>query len=233
MLSPGKSPDLVQFGVYEVDLNARELYKAGRKIKLQLQPFHVLALLLEHPGHVVSREDLRKKLWPSDTFVDFDHSLNTAVKKLRQALNDDKKKPRFVETLPKRGYRFIGKLEQEAPGVVAETSAPSAWLGHVAKISADGRACFVLLSVDEETTAEREKLDAVNDDVGLSLLIASRKLLIVPSGTPVRILEVQQTMSRCQVRILEGEHYGATALVPTKLLAELPELNLNSKSAAP
>src|SRR5260370_827672 len=124
MSSPGEFSDLVRFDVYEVDLRAGEVYKAGRKLKLQIQPFHVLALL----------------------------------------------------------------------------------------------------SVDEETAAEREKLDAVNDDVGLSLLIASHKILMVPNRTPVRILEVQQTPSRCQVRILEGEHYGKTALVPTKLLAELPEL---------
>jgi hypothetical protein len=163
--------------------------------------------------------------------VDFDHSLNTAIKKLRQALNDDKHKPRFVETLPKRGYRFIGKLEQGAPRALANPSAPSAWLGHIAKISADDKLSFALLSVDAETAAEREKLDAVNDDVGLSLLIASHKILMVPNGTAVRILEVQQMLSRCQVRILEGEHYGKTALVPSKLLAELPELNSNSKRA--
>ncbi|HXN21424.1 MAG TPA: winged helix-turn-helix domain-containing protein [Candidatus Dormibacteraeota bacterium] len=232
MSLPGKSSDVVRFDVYEADLRAGELYKAGRKIKLQIQPFHVLALLLEHPGQVVTREDLQKKLWPSDTFVDFDHSLNTAIKKLRQALNDDKHKPRFVETLPKRGYRFIGKMEQGAPRVFAKSSAPSAWLGHIAKISADSKLSFALLSVDDETAAEREKLDAVNDDVGLSLLIASHKVLMVPNQTPVRILEVQQTLSRCQVRILEGEHYGKTALVPIKLLAELPELNSNSQSAA-
>lgn len=220
--SQDKSSDLVRFDVYEVDLRARELYKAGRKIKLQIQPFHVLALLLEHPGHLVTREELQKKLWPSDTFVDFDHSLNTAIKKLRQALGDDKHKPRFVETLPRRGYRFIGQIEQNAPRVLAKSSAPSAWLGHVAKISADDKLPFALLSVDEETAAEREKLDAVNDDVGLSLLIASHKILMVPSKTPVRILEVQQTLSRCQVRILDGEHYGKTALVPDKLLSELP-----------
>lgn len=221
--SSDKSSDSVRFDVYEVDLRAGELYKQGRKIKLQIQPFHILQLLLEHPGHLVTRQDLQKKLWPSDTFVDFDHSLNTAIKKLRQALGDDKNKPRFVETLPKRGYRFIGKLQQGAPRVLEKTSAPSAWLGHVAKISADNKLSFALLSVDEETAAEREKLDAVNDDVGLSLLIASHKILIVPDGTPVRILEVQQTLSRCQVRILEGEHYGKTALAPDKLLTELPK----------
>lgn len=236
-----KSTDLARFDAYELDLSAGELYKAGRKIKLQSQPFQVLTLLLEHAGRVVTRAEIQKKLWPSDTFVDFDHSLNTAIKKLRQALADDKDQPRFIETLPKRGYRFIGKLEQGAPRVIAQssgaktsgpkTSAPSAWLGQVAKIRSDDKLSFVLLSVDEETAAEREKLDAVNDDVGLSLLIASHKIVIVPDGTPVRILEVQETLGRCQVRILEGENYGKTALVPMKLLTESPERDTNSKSA--
>jgi DNA-binding winged helix-turn-helix (wHTH) protein len=115
MSSPGRSSGVLRFDVFEVDLCAGELYKAGRKIKLQILPFQALAILLERPGEVVTRKEFEKRLWPGDTFVDFDHSLNTAVKKLRQALGDDKNKPRFVETLPKRGYRFIGKLEHAAP----------------------------------------------------------------------------------------------------------------------
>src|SRR5205823_209303 len=93
--APEASRDVLHF-------RAGELYKAGRKIKLQVQPFQVLTVLLERPGEVVTREEFEKRLWPGDTFVDFEHSLNTAIKKLRQALGDDKKKPRFVETLPKR-----------------------------------------------------------------------------------------------------------------------------------
>ncbi len=222
MSTPGCSPLVTRFDVFEVDLRAGELYKAGRKIKLQVLPFQALALLLERPGEVITREEFEKRLWPDDTFVDFDHSLNTAIKKLRQALGDDNKKPRFVETLPKRGYRFIGTVEQ-----AAKVSAPakalasaSSRVGQVAKLCGDGALSFALVSVDDETAAEREKLDAANDDVGLSLLIASQKLLIVPSGTQVRILEVQPTQSRCQVRILEGEHYGKAAVVPLKQLAE-------------
>ena len=221
MSSPGRFSGVVRFDGFEVDLRAGELYKAGRKIKLQIQPFHALALLLEHQGEVVTREEFEKRLWPGDTFVDFDHSLNTAIKKLRQALGDDKNKPRFVETLPKRGYRFIGKLEYAAPPFRAKTLAPSSGIGQLAKLRADGKLSFVLVSVDDEAAAEREKLDAANDDVGLSLLIASQKLLMVPSGTQVRILEVRQPQSCCQVRILEGEHYGKAAVVPLKQLAEL------------
>jgi DNA-binding winged helix-turn-helix (wHTH) protein len=245
MPQPARSSNMVRFDVYEVDLRAEELYKAGRKIKLQVQPFHVLAMLLEQPGEVLTREELRNRLWPADTFVDFDHSLNTAVKKLRQALGDDKTKPRFVETLPKRGYRFIGTLKQSASASTrtAASAVPAApmkatsrtaatiskWVGRVAKVQGEEGHTFTWVAIDETTAAERQKLDAANDDVGLSLLIASQKLLLVPEGTPVRVLEVEPTSARCQARILEGEHYGKLAMLPLKLLVESPELNSASR----
>jgi DNA-binding winged helix-turn-helix (wHTH) protein len=220
MSSPGRSSGVVRFDVFEVDLRAGEVYRAGRKIKLQVLPFQALAMLLERPGEVVTRKEFEQRLWPGDTFVDFDHSLNTAIKKLRLALSDDKRKPRFVETLPKRGYRFIGQPEYTAPPLPAKTLAPSSAIGQLARLAADGKLSFVLVSIDEEAAAEREKLEAASDDVGLSLLIASQKLLMVPDGTPVRILEIRQPDSRCQVRILEGEHYGKAAVVPLKQLVE-------------
>jgi len=222
MSSPGRSSSVLRFDVFEVDLCAGELYKTGRKIKLQVLPFQALVILLERPGEVVTRKEFEKRLWPGDTFVDFDHSLNTAVKKLRQALGDDKNKPRFVETLPKRGYRFIGNLEHAAPLLPAKPTAPSSGVGQLARLCAEGKLSFVLVSTDEEAAAEREKLEAVSDDVGLSLLIASQKLLMVPNGTQVRILEIQQPGPRCQVRILEGEHYGKTALLLLTDLTEIP-----------
>lgn len=233
MTRGSQSTDVVRFHTFEVHLRAGELYRAGHKIRLQDQPFRVLAMLLEHPGEVVAREDLQKRLWPADTFVDFDHSLNTAIKKLRLALCDDRENPRFIETLPKRGYRFIGAVNQPAkppspaPQPTAsplntESAAASSSVGRVARVSTDGNPTFVVVSADEESAAEREKLDAANDDVGLSLLIAAQKLFVVHKGTSVRILEVQETASRCLVRILEGEHYGKTALVPLKFLRELP-----------
>jgi len=226
MVSPGRSSPVIRFDVFEVDLRAGELCKAGRKIKLQIQPFRALALLLERPGELITREEFEKRLWSEDTFVDFDHSLNTAIRKLRQALGDDKKKPRFVETLPKRGYRFIGNLDHAASSVASatpaasETPATSSCVGRLAAISGDGKLSFALLSIDEEAAAEREKLNAANDDVGLSLLIASQRLLMVPSGTQVRILELRQSESRCQVRILDGEHYGKTALIALDSLVQ-------------
>ncbi|HLZ40258.1 MAG TPA: winged helix-turn-helix domain-containing protein [Candidatus Sulfotelmatobacter sp.] len=104
----------VRFGVFELDLSAGELRKNGAKLRLQGQPFQVLALLLERAGEVVTREELQQKLWPSDTFVDFDHSLNTAINKVREALGDSASSPRYVETLARRGYRFIAPVRSEA-----------------------------------------------------------------------------------------------------------------------
>ena len=99
--------DALHFGVFEFDPRARELRKQGMKIRLLGQPVEILAMLLERPGEVVTREELQKKLWPGDTFVDFEHGLNAAIKRLRDALGDDAENPRFVETLPRLGYRFI------------------------------------------------------------------------------------------------------------------------------
>ena len=108
-------PALVRFDVFEIDLQAGELRKDGRKVKVQEQPFRVLSLLLQRPGQVVTREELREQLWPADTFVDFDHGLNSAVARLREALRDSADKPRFIETIAKRGYRFIAPLEASSP----------------------------------------------------------------------------------------------------------------------
>src|SRR6516162_6753195 len=98
-------PGCLRFGVFEVDLRSGELRKHGLRVRLQEQPFQVLTMLLEHPGEVVSREELRNKLWPGDTLVDFDHGLNKAINKLRGALRDSAERPRFVETVARRGYR--------------------------------------------------------------------------------------------------------------------------------
>jgi TolB-like protein/DNA-binding winged helix-turn-helix (wHTH) protein len=109
------SPRLIRFGVFELDLRSGELQKQGRKIRLEGQPVQILICLLENPGELVTREELHRKLWPADTFVNFEHGLNAAVKRLRQALNDSADNPRFVETLPRRGYRFIAPIQAVAP----------------------------------------------------------------------------------------------------------------------
>src|ERR1017187_947203 len=121
---PNNSSRIVRFSVFELDLAAGELRKNGAKLRLQEQPFQVLALLLERAGEVVTRDELRQKLWPADTFVDFDHSLNTAVNKLRETLGDSASSPRYIETLARRGYRFIAPVQNSM-----ETA--GAAIGHV------------------------------------------------------------------------------------------------------
>lgn len=120
------------FGSFTVDLISRELSNNGHKIHLQEKPFQILVILLDHPRELVTREQFRQQLWPSDTFVDFEHSINTAVKKLREALEDNADEPRFIETLPRRGYRFIGQLEEtieeeRSSASETKTGAPQTW----------------------------------------------------------------------------------------------------------
>src|SRR6516165_4326438 len=116
-----RPPEILHFGTFEVDAHAGELRKQGKRVKLQDQPLQVLEVLLHRPGEVVTREEVRSQIWPQDTFVDFDNSLNTAINKLREALGDSADNPRFIETLPRRGYRFLapvsGDLRESPPGV--------------------------------------------------------------------------------------------------------------------
>jgi serine/threonine protein kinase/DNA-binding winged helix-turn-helix (wHTH) protein/sugar lactone lactonase YvrE len=114
---PGSEPRCVRFGVFELDTRTRELRKRGTKLKLPEQSIQILAMLLKHPGELVTREELQNKLWPNDTIVEFDHSINAAIKRLRRALGDTAETPRFIETLPRRGYRFIYPAQgvMEAP----------------------------------------------------------------------------------------------------------------------
>ena len=148
MQDPGLSSAVVRFDIFEVDLRAGELRKEGRLVKLQEQPLRVLSLLLERSGEVVTRDELRQNLWPADTFVDFDHGLNSAVARLRQALRDSAEKPRLIETVAKRGYRFIGSLDariDDAPPAVPAVSdsgshpVPSAPGSAAPEIAVDGR----------------------------------------------------------------------------------------------
>src|SRR2546426_4836067 len=124
---PSPSP-VYRFGVFQANLAARELRKHGVRIRLPGQPFYILSILLENPGEVITREEMRQRLWSSDTFVDFEHSLNSAIKKLRAALGDTPENSRYIETVPRMGYRFIAPVEQvsangrstsETPGVTA------------------------------------------------------------------------------------------------------------------
>jgi DNA-binding winged helix-turn-helix (wHTH) protein len=232
------APAILRFDVYTVDLRAGELYKSGRKIKLQEQPFQILAMLLEHPGNVVTREEMRQRLWSGDTFVDFEHSLNTAIKKIRHALNDEAGKPRFVETLRRRGYRFAGFVAGTSP--LSESSAlpstspspsssalppasselPGDIVGKILILQDEAGGELLSLSIDETTLKERQKLETASDDLGLALLFADQKVLMVRSGTRVKVLDLRPASGCYEVRVLEGEHSAKSALVPPHLIRE-------------
>src|SRR5215469_16936704 len=124
-MEPTAKTRKVRFGAFEVDLRSGQLHKHGIRLKLQDQPFQVLALLLEHLGELVTREELRQKLWPVDTFVDFDTGVNSAIKKLRDVLSDSAERPRYIETLPRRGYRFIAPLAEITPSAPPPLPTPS------------------------------------------------------------------------------------------------------------
>src|ERR1700678_3441529 len=139
----------LRFDAYHVDLRTGELRKHGRKIRLAGRPFQILALLLEQPGELLTLKELQSRLWPADTFVDFEHGVNAAIQTLRRALCDSHKNPRYIETLPRRGYRFIGAVErihadaavQAASSVTASDARVAAarelrseWVGQVATV---------------------------------------------------------------------------------------------------
>ena len=131
---------LVRFGVFELDTKAGQLSKNGIRVRLSQQPLQVLSVLVEHPGEVVSRKDLHKLLWPSDIFVDFDHGLNKSIQKLRDALGDSPESPRYIETIPRTGYRFIAPVTEMQQFAVAtvrgsaecaeQTANPTGWHDH-------------------------------------------------------------------------------------------------------
>ena len=214
------SPGVTRFGAFQVDLRTGELRKHGIRIRLQDQPFRVLQILLEHSGEIVSREELQRKIWPADTFVDFEHSLNTAIKKLRKALGDHANRPKYIETLPRRGYRFLAEVEasEEAPRVVAKSG--SSLRGKTFELVAEEGGECVVAPADEKCFEEWQRLKELGDDVGIAILITEKKLLLLEAGSAVRLLSVKGRAGLCEVRILEGEHYGKAALVARKMLRE-------------
>src|SRR5215469_13379666 len=136
-MSSASAGPVARFARFEVDFRACELRKEGTKIRLQEQPFQVLAALLENPGQIVTREELQRRLWPSDTFVDFDHGLNSAIARLREALNDSASAPKYIETVGRRGYRFIAEIEKPGaevaePGASAALPQTGKWTVHFA-----------------------------------------------------------------------------------------------------
>jgi DNA-binding winged helix-turn-helix (wHTH) protein len=188
--------------VFEADLDSRELRKQGRRIRLQDQPFAVLAILLERPGVVIPREDIRQRLWAADTFVDFEHSLNTAINKLRETLGDAAASPRFVETVARRGYRFIGEVKWESvttlPAAVAREEnleslpqLPNARRGLT-------RSLFVLIQIMYlvfylEALFHWHGVEQVSWSLGNSSLILVLVLVTAGTGIPVRLYLLSAT----------------------------------------
>lgn len=164
-----------KFGEFEADLRAAELRRRGLRLKMQMQPFQVLIALLERPHDVVTREELRQRLWPEDTFVDFDHGLNTAVAKLRETLGDSASTPKYVETIAKRGYRFLAdveKIEERAPVAQAE---PTATIPHTAPLSSStlSSSASALSSANAEVAPQISPVD--QDSAKAELPRASRR----------------------------------------------------------
>src|ERR1700686_2073731 len=123
MSAPAPAVQTLRFDIFELDSHAGELRKRGAKLRLRGQPLQVLAILLERPGDVVTRDELRAQIWPVDTFVDFDHSLHNAIARIREVLGDSAETPRYIETLPRRGYRFIAPVEEvQAPQIPAQNN---------------------------------------------------------------------------------------------------------------
>lgn len=223
MVRPFTSQQQIRFAVFEFDPQSGELRKHGMKIRLQGQPVKILTMLLARPGEVVNREDLQKKLWSADTFVDFEHSLNAAIKRLRAALGDSAETPRFVETLARRGYRFIAPVDvgggalTEAP--VAPPQRPSG--RHRQILHAALAACaLVAASVTLNVTNVRERIRPYSSSNPIkSLLVLPLKNL---SGDPE-----QDFFADSMTDALNAHLAGVSALRVISLSHFLPGLQGN------
>ena len=197
---PSTLPPLVRFSNFEVNLRAGELRREGSKIRLQEQPFLLLTVLLESAGEVVTREELRKRLWSEDTFVDFDHRLAVAVSKLRDALRDSAEKPRFVETVGRRGYRFVGQLEatdslMDSKGGLGDTSLPSSRppaKGELPKVAPPG------------STRSRTSRLIFLSSIGFAVLLG---VIVLPNFLHTRSAK-QQSLSPRSLAILPLQNRG-------------------------
>src|SRR5229473_1100603 len=235
--SLSSSHRILRFGTFEVNPRSGELRKGGVRIKLHGQPFEVLTMLLERPGQVVTREELRLRLWPTDTFVNFDHGVNTAINKLREALGDSADNPRFVETLPRRGYRLLVGVDGPDRATAAEAVLP---------VGETGRRAVAVLPFKLLTpNPEDEYLSVALADAVINHLNASGKLLVRPTSTVMRyasqaveplvaarelnvqtIVEgsIQKLGSKLRVHVQAWNAADGSTLPSTKQDAELSDL---------
>lgn len=208
MPPPTPPRPLIRFDFFEADLQSAELRKRGRRLRLQEQPFRVLAMLLERPGEVVTREDMRQKLWPADTFVDFDHGLNSAVARLREALDDSAEDPRFVETVPRQGYRFIGDLDLPVPAgtpkeALTKDANTNSWMVPAAATLG------ILLSVGVWWPVRNGRSDPPSPLVELTPLAGTHGYefdpAFSPDGTQVAFLQIDGPSSGIYAALVGGE----------------------------
>ena len=216
----------VKFGSFELDVRLRELRTGSTRVRLQEQPFEILRLMLEHPGDVVTREQLRQRLWPAGTYVDFEHSLNAAVKRLRAALGDDAENPRFVETLPRRGYRFIARLgAPEAIAPPARTAVPRPRLAVLpfVNLSEDPSQDYFSDGLTEEMISQ---LGAVSRG---RLAVVARWSSMVFKGTTRRVREIGETL-RVDYLVEGGvRRDGERVRITVRLVETASETNLWSE----
>src|SRR5437899_11659105 len=205
------------FGVFELDLRAAELRKRGVRIKLQEQPFQILCLLLDHSGQVVTRDELRQKLWPAHTFVDFDRSLNKAMTKLRSALGDSAESPRYVETIPRHGYRFLAPVYEHREGAEAAASSDGSFgVDHsrVTSTEEEKRSSFqrLLTSLDLHTQSGRRRTAFLAAALAFVILAAFTYTRIQASSGPAGLANgnnLRQSVAVLGFKNLSGDAQDA------------------------
>ena len=214
-----------RFGDFELDLKSGELRQQGRKVKLQEQPFAILRMLLEHPGEVISKEELQNTVWPANTFVDFDHGLHAAIARVRDALADSAENPRFVETLQRRGYRFIAPVEEilAQPAPSAEPVAMSQWPKAVG-IGIAGIALVAIVVVVLSQRLRRAEREPIRSVAVLPLLNLSGdpgKEYLADGVTDELITDLAQTLNMRVISRTSAMHYKGSTLPATQIGREL------------
>ena len=223
-------PCVYRFGSIEVDFSVGVLRKAGLRIHMQDQPLQVLSILVRHPGVVVSREEFRRRLWPADTFVDFDHGLNSAMKRLRDALNDDADRPRFIETIPRHGYRFIAPITESPAASLSLGGTPAgAWTLPVAP-----ELTFTALATENTLPPGDTRPRAQDPSAGKRnfIILAICVLILGAAATAAYRLRHEPTRSKVVVTVLpfrdltpaSSQHFLAEAITQ-ELITDLNKLN--------